>query len=108
VQGFDVLRGPCILAVVHINLRIRVDKTGLGAPLGTAVNRVVFWSGYNGVVFFFVISGLSYYHVVHQEMGPSGEHPPQAAAPDIQGPIRQSKRRLLTHAKNRKGSSLFR
>ena len=41
MQGIDVLRGLCILAVVlhHINLRIRVDKTILGAFLGTAVNR---------------------------------------------------------------------
>jgi peptidoglycan/LPS O-acetylase OafA/YrhL len=42
----------------HINLRVRLDKTSLGALLGTAVNRVLFWSGYNGVIVFFVISGF--------------------------------------------------
>ncbi len=60
VQGIDLLRGLCILAVVvhHINLRVRLDKTSLGALLGSAINRVLFWSGYNGVIVFFVISGF--------------------------------------------------
>ncbi len=46
------------VVVHHINLRVRLDKTSLGAVLGTAVNRVLFWSGYNGVIVFFVISGF--------------------------------------------------
>ena len=60
VQGIDLLRGLCIVTVVvhHINLRVRLDKTSLGAVLGTAINRVLFWSGYNGVIVFFVISGF--------------------------------------------------
>ncbi len=46
------------VVVHHINLRVRVDKTSLGALLGSAVNRVLFWSGFNGVIVFFVISGF--------------------------------------------------
>lgn len=48
------------MAVVlhHINLRIRVEHTPLGALLGQGVNRVLFWSGYNGVIVFFVVSGF--------------------------------------------------
>lgn len=60
VQGIDLLRGLCILAVVlhHINLRIRLERTPLGPLLGQAASRVLFWSGYNGVIVFFVISGF--------------------------------------------------
>jgi peptidoglycan/LPS O-acetylase OafA/YrhL len=74
VQGFDVLRGPAFW----------LWSTSI---CGFAWTRPAWLCGYNGVVVFFVISGF-YYHVVHQEMGTSGAHPPQAAAPDIQGPIR--------------------
>ena len=60
MQGIDLLRGLCIVAVVlhHINLRVRLDKTSLGAVMGTAASRILFWSGYNGVIVFFVISGF--------------------------------------------------
>jgi len=60
VQGIDVLRGLCIVAVVlhHINLRIRFNQSGAGKLLGAAANRVLFWSGYYGVIVFFVISGF--------------------------------------------------
>lgn len=60
MRGIDLLRGLCIVAVVlhHINLRVRLDKTSLGAAMGTAASRILFWSGYNGVIVFFVISGF--------------------------------------------------
>jgi peptidoglycan/LPS O-acetylase OafA/YrhL len=60
VQGIDLLRGLSIAAVVlhHINLRIRFQQTPLGQMIGQAANRVLFWSGYNGVIVFFVISGF--------------------------------------------------
>ena len=60
VQGIDILRGLCILAVVlhHINLRIRLDKTSLAPLLGRPTMSVLFWSGYYGVRVFFVISGF--------------------------------------------------
>jgi peptidoglycan/LPS O-acetylase OafA/YrhL len=59
VQGIDVLRGLCILAVVihHINLRIRFDKTAFAESF-PAASRLLFWSGYYGVIVFFVISGF--------------------------------------------------
>ena len=60
VKGIDLLRGLCIVPVVlhHINLRIRFQQTPLGAWLGNAANRVLFWSGYQGVIVFFVVSGF--------------------------------------------------
>ncbi len=60
VQGIDLLRGLSIIAVVlhHINLRIRFQQTPFGQMIGQAANRVLFWSGYNGVIVFFVISGF--------------------------------------------------
>jgi peptidoglycan/LPS O-acetylase OafA/YrhL len=60
VPGIDLLRGLCIVAVVlhHINLRVRLDKTSVGTLLGNAGNRVFFWSGFNGVIVFFVVSGF--------------------------------------------------
>ena len=60
VQGIDVLRGLCIIAVVlhHINLRIHFNQSAFGVMIGPAANRVLFWSGYYGVRVFFVISGF--------------------------------------------------
>ncbi len=60
VQGIDVLRGLCIIAVVlhHINLRIHFNQSAFGVMVGPAANRVLFWSGYYGVRVFFVISGF--------------------------------------------------
>jgi peptidoglycan/LPS O-acetylase OafA/YrhL len=60
VQGIDLLRGLCILAVVlhHINLRIHFRESSLGQMLGRPGDRVLFWSGYYGVIVFFVISGF--------------------------------------------------
>jgi peptidoglycan/LPS O-acetylase OafA/YrhL len=60
VQGIDLLRDLCILAVVlhHINLRIHFRESSLGQMLGRPGDRVLFWSGYYGVSVFFVISGF--------------------------------------------------
>jgi peptidoglycan/LPS O-acetylase OafA/YrhL len=60
VQGIDVLRGLCIVAVAlhHMNLRIHFNQSALGKFVGAAANRVLFWSGYYGVIIFFVISGF--------------------------------------------------
>ncbi len=60
VQGIDILRGLCIIAVVlhHFNLRIRFNQSGMGKMIGDTANRALFWSGYYGVIVFFVISGF--------------------------------------------------
>src|SRR5205807_7481880 len=60
VQGIDLLRGLCIVFVVlhHVNLRVRFDNTDLGRLIGRAASRVLFWSGYYGVIVVFVISGF--------------------------------------------------
>jgi peptidoglycan/LPS O-acetylase OafA/YrhL len=60
VPGIDVLRGLCILAVVfhHVNLRIHFNESAIGQRIGKAANRVLFWSGYDAVIVFFVISGF--------------------------------------------------
>jgi peptidoglycan/LPS O-acetylase OafA/YrhL len=60
VPGIDLLRGLCIVAVVlhHINLRIHFHESGAGKMIGRAADRVLFWSGYYGVIVFFVISGF--------------------------------------------------
>lgn len=60
MPGIDLLRGLCIVFVVlhHINLRVRFDNTDPGKLIGRAINRVLFWNGYYGVIVFFVISGF--------------------------------------------------
>jgi peptidoglycan/LPS O-acetylase OafA/YrhL len=60
VQGIDLLRGLCILAVVlhHVNLRIHFHQSALGKIIGPAADKVLFWNGYYGVRVFFVISGF--------------------------------------------------
>jgi peptidoglycan/LPS O-acetylase OafA/YrhL len=60
VEGIDVLRGICIIAVVlhHINLRIPFKDSLLGKHLSREILNVLFWSGYYGVRVFFVISGF--------------------------------------------------
>jgi peptidoglycan/LPS O-acetylase OafA/YrhL len=60
VEGIDILRGICIVAVVlhHINLRIPFKDSYLGKHLSREILNVLFWSGYYGVRVFFVISGF--------------------------------------------------
>jgi peptidoglycan/LPS O-acetylase OafA/YrhL len=60
LPGVDVIRGLCIFAVVihHINLRIRFNKSPLGAALPDQVHRILFWNGSYAVKVFFVVSGF--------------------------------------------------
>jgi peptidoglycan/LPS O-acetylase OafA/YrhL len=66
LDGVDILRGLSILAVVilHVNIRIALDKTPLGPFLASAVGsaldlkRILVWNGFNGVVIFFAVSGF--------------------------------------------------
>src|SRR5215467_12252578 len=60
VEGIDILRGFCILAVVlhHIGLRIAVQYIPWRPAHASAPMKVLIWSGYYGVRVFFVISGF--------------------------------------------------
>ena len=55
-----MLRGLSILAVIllHVNIRIPLDKSPAGQLLSRDVLRVVLWNGYNGVIVFFAVSGF--------------------------------------------------
>jgi peptidoglycan/LPS O-acetylase OafA/YrhL len=59
-SGIDVLRGLAVLAVVlhHVHLRFLLNHFDVAALLPKPIARVVFWSGYYGVITFFVISGF--------------------------------------------------
>jgi peptidoglycan/LPS O-acetylase OafA/YrhL len=66
LDGIDVLRGLSILAVIliHINIRIPLDKSALGQFLSSGLpkvldlHRILVWNGYNGVIIFFAVSGF--------------------------------------------------
>lgn len=52
----DVLRGLCILAVILLHSYIRMPLGGTLLP--QSINHIIFYSGYYGVIIFFVISGF--------------------------------------------------
>lgn len=58
--GIDVLRGLCILLVIllHIEIRIPIERSFIGAILPHPLVNILFRSGYYGVIMFFVISGF--------------------------------------------------
>lgn len=58
--GIDVLRGLCVLLVAlhHIHLRFKLERFDVKALLPEPIARVAFWSGYQAVITFFVISGF--------------------------------------------------
>ncbi len=60
IHSIDIIRGLCIIAVVllHINIRLHVDQSSLAQALPTASLKVLLWSGYYGVIIFFVVSGF--------------------------------------------------
>jgi peptidoglycan/LPS O-acetylase OafA/YrhL len=60
LESVDFLRGLCIVAVVihHINIRIRFNKSSLGALLPNDLNTALFWTGSDSVKVFFVVSGF--------------------------------------------------
>lgn len=52
----DVLRGLCILAVILLHSYIRIPFGITWIP--PSINHIIFYSGYYGVIIFFVISGF--------------------------------------------------
>jgi len=58
--GIDLLRGLSVLLVVlhHINLRFALNHYDVANLLPKPLARVVFWTGYQSVIVFFVISGF--------------------------------------------------
>jgi peptidoglycan/LPS O-acetylase OafA/YrhL len=58
--GIDVVRGLSVLAVVlhHTHLRFFLNHVHMGPSLPKALASVLFWSGYYGVIVFFVVSGF--------------------------------------------------
>lgn len=60
LDSIDLLRGLSILAVIllHLNLCIPLEKSSLGILLPPMFSKILLWSGYYGVMIFFVISGF--------------------------------------------------
>ena len=60
VAGIDVLRGLAVLFVVidHVQLRFVIENQPVGGVLPDVIERVLFRSGYQSVLAFFVISGF--------------------------------------------------
>lgn len=58
-RGIDVLRGISILTVIllHLNIQVPFKESYLGELLPRFWYSIFFWSGFYGVVIFFVISG---------------------------------------------------
>ncbi len=59
-SAIDVLRGWAVLVVIllHINIRVHFDDCALGQWLSKPLYSLLFWSGYQGVIVFFVVSGF--------------------------------------------------
>ena len=57
--GVDALRGVSILAVLllHLNIHFSINSSFIKEWLPAKLFSVLFWSGYNGVVVFFTLSG---------------------------------------------------
>jgi peptidoglycan/LPS O-acetylase OafA/YrhL len=60
LAGVDVLRGLCVLLVLlnHIKLRFLLNDLPVRDALPARIEQVLFWSGHDAVVVFFVISGF--------------------------------------------------
>ena len=59
-SAIDVLRGWAVLVVIllHLNIRVHFDDCALGKWLPKPLFSFLFWSGYQGVIVFFVVSGF--------------------------------------------------
>jgi peptidoglycan/LPS O-acetylase OafA/YrhL len=60
IPSIDFIRGLSILSVIflHINLVMPLASSSLGALLPPVLSKILLWSGYYGVITFFVVSGF--------------------------------------------------
>jgi len=60
VPTIDFIRGLCILAVIllHINIRLHFDQLAWAQHISPTILKIFLWSGYYGVIVFFVVSGF--------------------------------------------------
>lgn len=60
IDSIDFLRGLSILAVIllHIKINMPFDKSDIGQFFPSFISKILFGSGYYGVIVFFVISGF--------------------------------------------------
>jgi peptidoglycan/LPS O-acetylase OafA/YrhL len=60
IDSIDFLRGLSILAVIllHIKIRLPFDTNGMEQFFSPAISKILFTSGYYGVMVFFVVSGF--------------------------------------------------
>src|SRR4051812_9180723 len=59
-SAIDVLRGWAVLSVIllHLNIRVPLNGSPLGSRLPRPLHQLLFSSGYQAVIVFFVISGF--------------------------------------------------
>lgn len=71
----DVVRGWAVLSVVllHLNIRVPFKDAALGAALPRQLYNALFWSGYYGVIVFFVISGFLITSGILRRSGAAGD-----------------------------------
>jgi peptidoglycan/LPS O-acetylase OafA/YrhL len=74
LPGVDVLRGLAVLFVLlhHIHLRFELNDYDTDDWLSHALNQVFWWSGYQAVITFFVISGFLITRLSISRWGPLG------------------------------------
>lgn len=75
LPGVDVLRGLAVLLVLlhHIHLRFEFNDYDTDGWLPQALNQVFWWSGYQAVIAFFVISGFLITRLSISRWGPLGQ-----------------------------------
>ena len=85
----DLMRGLAILSVLfmHINIRVPFRDGALGSSMSKSLEAALFWSGYYGVVVFFVISGYLITAASLRRWGRLADVEPRRAALRLRGPL---------------------